>query len=72
MENLIGRPPDGTCLSLVCPKCKKREMRKSGFRILFNRKGKRRVQAYACRICRFQTTKPLDSEEDNAATKTDR
>lgn len=69
MTNLIGRPPDESYENLVCPKCSKVELRKSGFRTRFNQQdGIKRVQAYACRNCRFQTTKPImltEIDKDN-------
>ena len=61
--NLIGRPRDKSTQNLICPRCQNKDMRKSGFRYLYNRNFTRKKQAYVCKICHFQTIKPLIDDD---------
>lgn len=62
MEKLIGRPPDKCTQGLRCPQCHNKALRKAGFRHSYSKRGVRKLQAYLCGLCHFQTTKPLRDE----------
>lgn len=68
MDNLIGRPISEDLSHLKCPKCGGGNLRKSGLRRLFSlSNGVKTVQAYVCKDCHFQTTKPISGNGDKNA-----